>query len=344
MNKLLITAVVLASATAYAQPAVTLPEQSPAAKVMQTVGLTEITVVYHRPAVGGRAIWGALVPYNETWRAGANENTTIEFSTDVKVGGKPLPAGSYGLHMIPTAKEWTIAFSKMNKAWGSYSYDAKEDALRVTVSPRTAPAAQERLLYRFDDPGDTRTTLVLAWEKLEVPIAIDVDTPKVVMASIKTELRGAAGFTWQAHNAAAGYWLRNGGSLDEALKHVDRSIGMTPTYQNHMTRAAILDKQGNAKGAAEMRAKAEPMASEADLNQAAYRLLLVEKKPDDAIKMFRSITDRYPSSWNAHDSLAEALASKGDKAGAAASYKKALSLTKDPVQKKRIEVELAKLK
>jgi tetratricopeptide (TPR) repeat protein len=344
MKKLSIIAVLLASASAYAQPAVTMPEPSPAATVIQTVGLTEIKVVYHRPAVNGRPVWGALVPYNETWRAGANENTTVSFSTDVKVGGKPLAAGTYGLHMIPTAKEWTIAFSKMNVAWGSYSYDPKEDALRITVSPRTAATSQERLLYRFDDPNETRTTLVLAWEKLEVPIAIEADTPRIVMANIRNELRGVAGFTWQAHNAAAGYWLRNGGSIDEALKHVDRSIGMQPTYQNHMTRAAILEKKGDARGAAELRAKAQPMASEADLNQAAYRLLLTEKKVDEAIKMFQSITERYPNSWNAHDSLAEALASKGDKAGAAAAYRKALSLTKDPVQKKRIESELAKLK
>jgi hypothetical protein len=344
MKKLLIITALLASAPVHAQPALNLPEQSPGATVTQTVGLTDITVVYHRPAVGGRPVWGALVPYNEPWRAGANDNTTVAFSTAVKVGGKPLAAGTYGLHMIPTAKEWTIAFSTMNTAWGSFTYDQKEDALRVTVTPRTSSTSQERLLFRFDDPGETKTTLVLAWEKLEVPIAIEIETPKIVMASIRNQLRGPAGFTWQAHNAAAGYWLRNGGSLDDALKHVDRSIQMNPTYQNHMTRAAILEKQGNAKGAAEMRAKAQPMASEADLNQAAYRLLLTEKKVDEAIKMFQAIVEKYPSSWNAHDSLAEALALKGDKAGAAAEYKQALALVQDPVQKKRIETELAKFK
>jgi tetratricopeptide (TPR) repeat protein len=344
MKTLLVIAVLSASAaTAHAQAGLKLPDQSPAATVTQTVGATDITVVYHRPAINGRAIWGGLVPYNEPWRAGANENTTVQFSTDVKVGGKPLKAGTYGLHMIPTAKEWTIAFSNMSVAWGSFTYDQKEDALRVSVTPRTAPTSQERLLYRFDDPGDTKATLVLAWEKLEVPIAIEVDTPKVVMASIRAQLRGPAGFTWQGYNQAANYWLRNGGSLEEALKFADKSIQTTATFQNQMTRAAILEKQGNAKGAAELRTKILPTASEADLNQVAYRLM-GEKKMDEAIKLFQTNVQNHPDSWNAHDSLAEGLATKGDKAAASAEYQKALSLTKDPVQKKRIEGQITRLK
>lgn len=347
MKALLVIAVVFASAvsasTAHAQAGLKLPEQSPGATVTQTVGLTDIKVVYHRPAVNGRAIWGGLVTYNEPWRAGANENTTIEFSTDVKVGGKPLKAGIYGLHMIPTQKEWTIAFSTMSVAWGSFTYDQKEDALRVTITPRTAPASQERLLYRFDDPGDNKATLVLAWEKLEVPIAIEVDTPKVVMASIRAQLRGPAGFSWQGYNQAANYWLRNGGALDEALKFADRSIQTSATFQNQMTRAAILEKQGNAKGAAELRAKVLPAATEAELNQYAYRLVN-DKKLDEAIKLFQANVDKHPDSWNAHDSLAEAFAAKGDKAAASAEYQKAMSLTKEPAQKKRIEGQLSKLK
>jgi hypothetical protein len=343
MKALLTLAILLASATAHAQVALKLPEASPAATVAQTIGLTEVTVVYHRPAVAGRPIWGKLVPYGEPWRAGANENTIITFSSDVKIGGKPLRAGTYGLHMIPTAKDWTIAFSTMSVAWGSFTYDQKEDALRITITPRPNATSEERLQYRFDDPTETKATLVLTWEKLSVPIAIEVETPKVVMASIKQQLRSLAGFSWQGYNQAAAYWLRNGGPLDEALKMADRSIGMTPTYANQMTRAAILEKQGNAKGAAEQRAKAQSLATEADLNQAGYRLV-ADKKLDEGIKLFQTIADKFPDSWNAQDSLGEALATKGDKPGATAAYTKALSLVKDPVQKKRIEATLAKLK
>lgn len=343
LAKPLLAIVVLSAATAHAQAELKLPDQSPAASVAQTVGLTEITVVYHRPAVNGREIWGKLVPYGEPWRVGANENTTVTFSSDIKVGGKPLKAGTYGLHALPTAKDWTIMFSTMSAAWGSFTYDQKEDAARITVTPRTTAASEERLLYRFDNPSDTKTTLVLAWEKLEVPIAIEIDTPKVAMASVRQQLRGPAGFSWEGHVQAASYWLNHGGPLDEALKLVDRSIQMNENYQNLTVKAAIVEKQGNAKAAIELRAKAQPLATEVDLNRAGYRLI-AERKLDEAIKVFQVNAEHHPESWNAQDSLGEALATRGDQPGALAAYTRALSLVKDPVQKKRIEGVVARLK
>src|SRR6476661_3130265 len=99
-----------------------LPDASQLAVTKQRIGLTDIKVTYHRPLVNGRKIWGGLVPMGQVWRAGANENTTIEFSMPVSVEGKPLPAGIYGLHMIPNPDSWTIIFSKMAVAWGSYTY------------------------------------------------------------------------------------------------------------------------------------------------------------------------------------------------------------------------------
>jgi predicted negative regulator of RcsB-dependent stress response len=343
MKATLTTFVLLVSATAHAQVALKTPEQSPAATVSQTVGLTEITVSYHRPAVAGREVWGKLVPYGEPWRVGANENTTITFSSDVKIGGKPLRAGTYGLHALPTAKDWTIMFSTMSAAWGSFTYDQKEDALRVTVTPRTTAASQERLLYRFDDPSETKATLVLAWEKLEVPIAIEVETPKVVMASVRQQLRGPAGFSWEGFVQAATYWLKNGGPLDEAGKLADRAIQMNENYQDLSIKAAIVEKQGNAKAAAELRAKAQTLATEADLNQAAFQLLRGDKKVDEALKLFQANAQRFPESLLAQVGLGEALATKGDKPGATAAYTKAITLSKDPAQKKRIESRIAKL-
>ncbi len=337
-----LVAIAATAATAGAQR-LTLPEESPPARVEQAVGLTRIAVSYHRPAVSGRAIWGKLVPYGQVWRTGANDNTTISFSTDVKIAGRPLRAGTYGLHTIPTAKDWTIIFSTATTAWGSYSYDQKEDALRVTATPRPLAAPEERLAFRFEDLGNTKATLVLAWERLAVPIAIEVDTPRVVMASMRSELRGRAGFTGESWTQAAAYWLRNGGPLDEALRMIDRSIGMGATYGNLMVRADILEKQGNAAGAREARAKAQPLATENDLNQAGYRLL-GDKKVDEAIAMFRTIVQRYPQSWNAQDSLGEALAIKGDKRGAIAAYEKALAMVRDATQKKRIEQTIAQLR
>jgi Tfp pilus assembly protein PilF len=319
------------------------PEESPHATVHQTIGLTKVSIDYHRPAVQGRQVWGKLVPYGEVWRAGANQNTTITFSTDVKIGGKPLRAGTYGLHMIPTQKDWTVIFSTVTTAWGSYSYDQKEDALRVTVTPRALPAVEERMVFKFDEPAMTKATLVLAWEKLAVPVTIEVDTPKVVMANMRAQLRGVDNYRSESWTQAASYWLKNGGNLDEALKFADKSIGMRPAYGSYMIRAAILDKKGKTADAKAAREKAITLASEADLNQAGYALVQ-EKKLEDAIAMFKNVVAKYPDSWNAHDSLAEALAMKGDKQGAIDAYGKALALTKDPVQKKRIEKTIAGLK
>jgi predicted negative regulator of RcsB-dependent stress response len=341
MKALLTTAIVLSSATAYAQ--LKLPEASPEATVEQTIGISSVKVVYHRPSINGRTIWGQLVPYNEPWRAGANENTTVTFSSDVKVGGKPLKAGTYGLHMIPTQKEWTIAFSNMSTAWGSFTYDQKEDALRVTVTPKTEATSEERLSYGFDDVTETKATLVLRWEKLSVPIALEVDTPKVVMASVRGELRGLAGFRHETLTQAARYWLRNGGNLDEALKFADTAIQRGGQFQAHMVKAQILDKKGNTAGAADERNKAQAVATENDLNQQAYALIN-DKKVDEAIKVLMGATQRFPEAWNLQDSLGEALALKGDKPAALAAYNKALSLAKDPTQKKRIEGAIAKLR
>lgn len=161
------------------------PRKSPNATVTQRVGLTDITVTYGRPGVKGRNIWGELVPYGMhpgieytkgrefPWRAGANDNTTIKFSQDVQVEGQNLPAGVYGVHMIPGKDQWEVIFSKNSTSWGSYSYNAEEDALRVTVTPQKA-AHNEWLSYYFTDLTDNSAILNLHWEKLKVPVKVEV--------------------------------------------------------------------------------------------------------------------------------------------------------------------------
>jgi tetratricopeptide (TPR) repeat protein len=337
-------AILLAPGLAAAQaPALTTPQQSPKATVEQTVGVTEMKVVYHRPAVNKRKVWGELVPYGEVWRAGANENTVVTFSTDVKVGGKALAAGSYGLHMFPTAKEWTVAFSKTTSAWGSFSYDEKEDALRVTVTPQPSEGFEERLSYRFDDPTDGGVTLALRWEKLKVPLRIEVDTPKAVMAGMRAEMRGLPRFFWQGWNQAARYWINNGGDLTEAAAMSDRALQIAENYQTLQTRAMLLEKKGDAKGAAEANRRALEIATENDLNQYGYTLLGA-KKVDEAIAIFEKNVAAHPGSWNVHDSLGEALLVKGNKKAAADSYAKALSLVKDENNKQRIAKTLERIK
>ncbi len=283
--------------SATAQPApLTLPEASPKAAVTQTVGMTEIAIAYHRPAVNKRKIWGGLVPYKEVWRAGANENTTISFSSPVTVGGKPLAAGTYGLHMIPTEGEWTVAFSNQHAAWGSFSYDPKEDAARITVQARPAEFA-ERLSYRFEDPTENSVTVVLRWEKLEVPFAIAVDTKAVTLASIREQLRGLPRFFWQGWNQAAAWALRNDANVDEALAWSEESLKLNENFQNLRVKAALLEKKGDAKTAAALKERSLKLATEVDMNAYGYQLL-GQKKVDEAVDVFKKNVKDHPASWN----------------------------------------------
>ena len=143
------------------------PKPSPAATATGKIGAASVTVSYSSPAVKGRAIWGGLVPYGQVWRAGANEATTVEFTKDVKVDGKTLPAGKYGFFVLPMEKQWTVIFNNVPKQWGAFKYDEKQDALRVVVMPRKAAAMAERLAYEVQPTG-----LLLRWENLEALVPI----------------------------------------------------------------------------------------------------------------------------------------------------------------------------
>lgn len=332
----------IGTAAAVGQVPVVVPQASPKAQVSQTVGATEITIDYHRPAVNKRKVWGELVPWKEAWRAGANENTTITFSSPVKVEGKPLAAGTYGIHMFPAEGDWEVAFSNQHLAWGSFSYDAKEDAARVIVHPRTAPF-EERLSYRFDDPTDNDVTAVLHWEKVEVPIKIGVDTKAVMLASLRDQLRGLPRFSWQGWNSAAAYALRSDlGNWDEAIGWSNESISRNENFTNLRVKAGLLDKKGDAKAAADLRDRSLKIATEAEMNLYGYQLM-GQKKYDEAIAVFKGNTSKYPQSWNAYDSLAEGYATKGDKKLAIDNYSKALGMAPES-QKKRINDAIAKLK
>src|SRR3954470_19527220 len=190
-----------------------LPDVSQMAVVKQRVGLTDMKVTYHRPLVNGRKIWGGLVPLGEVWRAGANENTVVEFSDPVTIEGQALPKGTYGLHMIPTADTWTVIFSKMATAWGSYTYNQAEDALRVTVKPHPAEM-EEALEYEFEDLKPESVTVTLKWEKLAVPFKIAA-TDDATLANIRGQMRGRAQYEWDSANQAANYCLTKKVNLDE---------------------------------------------------------------------------------------------------------------------------------
>jgi hypothetical protein len=224
------------------------------AMVGEIIGLTTVTINYNRPGVKGREgkIWGQLVHtgfgdqgFGSTtkapWRAGANENTTIEFSTDVKIEGKDLPAGKYGFFVAWDAAEPTIIFSRNSGAWGSFYYKESDDALRIKVKTRQADQSVEWLKYDFIDQTNNSATVALMWEKMIVPFKVEVDMIKTQLAVFREELQTRKGFTWQPWNQAVNWAIQNNTNLDEALfglilllrQYLVEALNFRPGLQKH---------------------------------------------------------------------------------------------------------------
>ncbi len=275
-------------------PTLVLPKASQRASVSQTVGLTTVSITYDRPAVKGREVWGKLVPYDSVWRAGANENTVIAFTSAVRIGGKELPAGRYGLHMIPAAEDWTVILSRQADAWGSFSYDPKEDVVRLTAVPVEAPF-QELLGYTLDDPGTGSLTATLHWEKLALPFPIEVDYKRVVVDSLRQQLRGLGRFFWQPWMQAAAWCAGNDVNLEEASEWAQNSIAINENFNNLRLKATLLEKLGDAPNAASLRKRSLEIATEPDMNAYGYQLL-GEGKVDSAIVVFQKNVKDYPKS------------------------------------------------
>ena len=241
-----------------------LPRQSQHALITQRIGITDITINYHRPLANGRQIWGKVVPYGQVWRAGANENTTITFSDPVTIEGQALDKGTYGLHMIPGENQWTVIFSKMSTAWGSFSYKQDEDALRVTVKPQTAEM-HDALAYDFDDLKADSAVVTLRWDKVAVPFKVAVNVNDIVTASIHRQIRGLNQYYWEGWDDAAGYLLANKIDLDEALKDEDQSIQAEERFDNLLNKSKILETMGRKDAATEFRNKALDKANAVQL-------------------------------------------------------------------------------
>ena len=317
-----------------------LPMESPRATVTQVVGLSRVSIDYGRPGVNGRQIWGKLVPYDSVWRAGANVNTVIEFTSPVTVGGKLLPEGRYGLFMIPTITQWTVVLSKEANAWGAFSYRQSEDVVRLTVTP-VASEMTERLEYSFDNPKADAVTITLRWDKLAVPFVASFNTTTVVMDSLQQQLRGLPRFYADAWRQA-GAWALRGNQLPMASAWADSAVNRAANFANLQLKAAVLERQGDKAGAESLRARSFAVATEADMNAIGYQLLQ-EGKTDVAISVFLKNTKDHPQSWNVWDSLAEAYGVKGDKKLAITNYQKALAMVGDPTQKRRIEGAISAL-
>jgi len=306
-----VAALSLAPSFCHAQSALLdLPRDSQHATVIQRIGITDITISYHRPLVKGRQIWGKVVPYEQVWRAGANENTTIAFTDAVSIQGQPLAKGTYGLHMIPAENEWTIIFSKEHTAWGSFTYTQADDALRITVKPQTSDM-REALTYDFDDVKADSAVATLRWEKIAVPFKIDVNVHEIVQASLHNQLQGLPQYTWEGWDDAATYLLGQKYDLEEALQYEETSIRTEPRFDNYLTKSQILEAMGRKQEAETAKNQGLQRATAAQLYYYG-RVLQGQGKQDEAFEYFRQAAKKDPNDWVVHDGNARIYCAQGD--------------------------------
>lgn len=266
MTKVVVVAAVLlglAALPAFAQ--LELPRLSPKATVSQTIGLTDVTVTYCRPGVRGRTIWGELVPYGEVWRTGANEATTITFSSDVTVEGHAVAAGTYGLFTIPGKTEWTVILNKGAKQWGAYEYKQEEDLLRFAVKPQLAEFC-ERMTFSFPNTTMDSSEVALNWEKVRVAFTVKVDTVSRVLADARKAVPEAKPDDWRTPLRAATFCLDNNVNLDEAKGWVERSLAVKETMYGLAAKARFLALGGDKVAAIALAKKAVETGKAADPN------------------------------------------------------------------------------
>jgi tetratricopeptide (TPR) repeat protein len=330
------------------------------AMVGEQIGLTKVIIHYDRPGVKGREgkIWGQLVHTGfidqgfgsskaAPWRAGSNENTTMEFSTDVKIEGKNLPAGKYGFFIAYAADECTLIFSKNSGSWGSYYYNEKEDALRVKV--KTAPSEKmvEWLKYEFLDETENSAIIAMSWEKLTIAFKVEVDYIKTQIESFRNELRTDKGFIWQSWEQAANWCLQRNVNLEEALLWADSATSPgfegDKSFRAWSTKAQLLEKLGRNDEALTVMKKALPTATMNEVHQYG-RTLLIQKKNKEALEIFKANFEKYPNQFTTLMGLVRGYSANGDYKTALKHATQALPLAPDTNNKSNVNTMIEKLK
>ena len=323
------------------------------ASVSERIGITDVKINYDRPAVKGREgkIWGNVVHYGfadldygtskaAPWRAGANENTTIEFSTDVSIEGKPLAAGKYGFFIAMGEDKATLIFSKYSSAWGSFYYNEKDDALRVDVPVKKLNETIEWLKYEFEDEKDNSAVVALKWEKIKIPFIISVDLQKTQIAEYRRAFNsGEFHRYWQNMQGAANYCLVNNINLEEALTWADRSVNTYFGEANFLTLstyAGLMEKFGRKREADSLMKKALPMGTILQLNSYG-RTLLRLKKYKEAFDIYKMNYDKNPGDIYTNLGMIRGYAGLGNKAEAINFADKAMLLVTDQNSKAYIE-------
>jgi tetratricopeptide (TPR) repeat protein len=322
--------------------------------ISEQVGLTLVSISYHRPAVNGREgkIWGGIVHKGfadqgfgnrkpSPWRAGANENTVIEFDHDVKVEGQPLPKGKYAFFIAYDPEESILIFSRKTDAWGSFFYDDKDDVLRVKVKPRPIPNSAERLKYEFEGQTLNSAVITIAWEKLSIPFKVEVDYLKQQFDAFVKESQNPSGFTSEGLNIAANWALQNNYQLDKALEWANTATspnfpGNPISFAALTTKAAILDKLGKSDEATAVYKSALPFGNINQLQQLG-RQLIAAKKTAVAMEVFQFNYTKNPDQFTTLVGMARGLSAIGDKAKALKYAKKALLLAPNEAGKKAVQ-------
>jgi tetratricopeptide (TPR) repeat protein len=330
MRKILLLILLPISVTLQGQ--VKTPRASKMAAVSEQIGITDVTIHYSRPAVNGRdgKIWGDLVPYGffdyqygtskaAPWRAGANENTTIEFSTDVTIEGKALPAGKYGFFIAMGPEKATLIFSKDNNAWGSFYYNPGSDALRVEVPVTKTAENVEWLRYDFGAETDSSAVASLLWEKIRIPFTIAVDLKKTQVDAYRYAFNSGSFYEyWQNMQQAAEFCLVNNVNIEEGLSWADRSINTyfgEANFRTLSTYAGLLRKVGQVHHADSLMKIAFPKGSIDDIYIYGSNLLKTNEH-QAAFEAFKFNYDKAPKNWLTNFGLAKGYAGLGDKTSA----------------------------
>lgn len=330
------------------------------ASVSERIGITDVTINFDRPAVKGREgkIWNGLVHTGfkdlgfgsskaSPWRAGANENTTITFSTDAKVEGKDIKAGTYGFFIAMGTGDATLIFSNNNSSWGSFFYDPKEDALTVTVKTISLSESTERLKYEFSDETENGATVALIWEKLKIPFKVEVDYVKTQMQSFRNELRGGKGLNPEAWQQAAQFAADHNVGLQEALQWSDYSLTGVfvgkQGFKNYVTKAEILSKLGKTTDADAAMKAAMSIAGMDELHQYG-RHLLQQKRNKEALEVFKANAQKNGYSYTTYIGLARGYAANGDYASALKNAQLGLQMAHNPAEKDIADKMIATLK
>jgi tetratricopeptide (TPR) repeat protein len=356
-TKFFFTALLFTSIFSFAQVLKSLPPGgNKKATTSEQIGITDVTIKYDRPGVKGREgkIYGTDIVHvgyenlgfgtskAAPWRAGANENTTIEFSTNVKIEGQELAAGKYGFFIAYDPNECTLIFSKNSTSWGSYFYDDKEDALRVKVKPLALDKSIERLKYEFMNQTENSAVVALQWEKLSIPFKVEVDLVNTQLDNLRLALRNKDGFRWEVSEQAATLCLQNNTSLEEGLQWSNDAISVEKNFNTLRTNAAILEKLGKKEKADSTMKAAMAMGSMIELHQHG-RMLVGQKKSKEALEVFQLNAKKNPKQFTTYAGLTRGYSATGDYKTALVNAKAALALAPDELNKKSVQSMIDKL-